>query len=105
MLAGATLALTTRTRHRGDADGVIVHGARNRGKVGRVGAGAATGATRGTVLGHLAHAQGHQGSGIDNVRGHIGMTGGAGRVRGTAVGVLGHGSSKVQGGEAQARQS
>jgi hypothetical protein len=55
--------------------------------------------------GSLARAQGHQGSGIDTVRGCIGTTGGAGRVRGTAIGVLSHGSSKVQGGEAQARRS
>ena len=105
MLAGAALALTTRACHGGHADGVVTHGARNRGEVGRVGARTAASATRGTVRRHFAGAQGHQGSGIDTVRGSVGTTGRAGRVRGTAIGVLSHGSSKVQGGEAQARGS
>jgi hypothetical protein len=100
MLAGAALALATRACNGGDADRVVANGAGNRGKVGRVGARAAAGATRGAVRGYLAGAQGHQGSRVNAVRRAVGTTGGASRIR-AAVGVLGHRSGKVQTWEAQ----
>jgi hypothetical protein len=65
-----------------------------------VGTRTTAGAARGAVGGHLACAQGHQGSGVDTMEGCEGMTGGASRV-GAAVGVLSHRSGKVQSGEAQ----
>jgi hypothetical protein len=100
MLARTALAFTTRARHGSDTDGVVTHGPRHRGEVRRVGTRAATGAAGGAVGGHLARAQGHQGSGVNTVGRCVGTTGRAGRVR-AAVGVLGHGSGKVQRGEAQ----
>jgi hypothetical protein len=100
MLARTALAFTTRARYGRDTDGVVAHGARHRGEVRRVRTRAATGAARGAVGGHLACAQGHQGSGVNTIRGSVGTTGGAGRV-GAAVGVLGHRSGKVQSGETQ----
>jgi|SRR6266850_114933 len=100
MLARAALALATRACNGGDADRVVANGAGNRGKVGRVGARATASATRGAIGGHLARAQGHQGSRVNAVGRAVGTTGGAGRVR-AAVGVLGHGSGKVQTWETQ----
>jgi hypothetical protein len=101
MLAGTSLALATRACcNRGDADRVVAHGAGNRGQVRRVGARAATGATRGAVGGHLAGAQGHQGSRIHAVGRSVGTTGGAGGVR-AAICVLGYRSGKVETREAQ----
>ena len=67
-----------------------------------MGARAATGAARGTVGGHLAGAQGHQGSRIHAVGGSVGTTRGAGGVR-AAIGVLSDRSGKVQTWEAQTR--
>lgn len=58
------------------------------------------GAARGAARGHLACAQGHQGSGVDTVGRSEGTTRGTSRV-GAAVGVLSHRSGKVQSGEAQ----
>ena len=102
MLARTALALATRACNRRDADRVVAHGAGNRGQVRRVGARAraATSATRGTVGGHLAAAQGHQSSRIHAVGRRVGTTGGAGGVR-AAIGVLGDRSGKVQTREAQ----
>jgi hypothetical protein len=54
LLARTALAFTTLARHGRDTDGVVAHGARNRGEVRRVGTRAATGATGGAVGGHLA---------------------------------------------------
>jgi len=100
MLARTALALATRACNRRDADRVVAHGAGNRGQVRRVGARAATSATRGTVGRHLAGTQGHQGSRIHAVGRRVGTTGGAGGVR-AAIGVLGDRSGKVQTREAQ----
>ena len=100
VLARTALAFTTRACHGGDTDGVVTHGPRHRGEVRRVRTRAATGAAGGAVGGHLACAQGHQGSWVNTVGRSVGTTGRAGRVR-AAVGVLGHGSGKVQRGEAQ----
>jgi len=100
MLARTALALTTRARHGGD-NGVVAHGAGHRGEVRRVRARATAGAARGAIRGHLACAQGHQGSWVNTVRGRgVGTTRRASSVR-AAVGVLGHGSSKVKTREAQ----
>ena len=100
MLARAALALATRACNGRDADRVVANGAGNRGKVGRVGTRAAASATGGAIGGHLARAQGHQGSRVNAMGRAVGTTGGAGRVR-AAVGVLGHGSGKVQTWETQ----
>ena len=58
------------------------------------------GAARGAVGGHLACAQGHQGSGVDAMGGSEGTARGTSCV-GAAVGVLSHRSGKVQSGETQ----
>jgi hypothetical protein len=65
-----------------------------------VGTRTTAGAAGGAVGGHLACAQGHQGSGVDTVGRSEGTTRGTSRV-GAAVGVLSHRSGKVQSGEAQ----
>ncbi len=67
-----------------------------------MGARAATSAARGTVGGHLAGAQGHQGIRIHAVGGSVGTTRGAGGVRAT-IGVRSDRSGKVQTWEAQTR--
>ena len=73
------LAFTTQVRHNSDIDGIVTHRLRPRVEVRQEGTRAATGVAEGAVRGHLACAQGYQGSGVNAVGRSVGTTGRAAR--------------------------